>query len=729
MQEKKVKAVKLFSAALLSMAVLYQGTVAARVQGIQEYRMEQVVVTGTKSKRVLSDVPVRTEVITAEDLELKGAVNLYEALDGVPGIRVEEQCSYCNFSMVRMQGLSGDNVQILIDGQPIYTGLAAVYGLQQIPASSIERIEVVKGAGSALYGSKAVSGVINVITKKPGKKPSLEVATSLGTHNTNNYSMNASARFNEKVDILITGQKSSGDIIDENQDMASDRVWSNNMSNTFKVNIHDIFGRDVIQVNGRFIEEARKGGELPDAYLNPFNEGSEHINTIRQEASLGYSRDFDAGQACDFNFTYTRHNRDATNDTFLGDFLDINGNYPTSDLLLPYLAGETLYFADTNFTQPFTAGGEHRLLGGVSFSHNYLKESGMYVIVDDTDPNYGSPYKSHSFKEADDWGLYIQDEWALMENLELVIGGRYDRHKSKSIFSGGEELGLLPRELVFEADSFMPRSGLMVKPLPEMTVRAAIGQGFRVPFGFAEDLHLCSGSPRVFKSENLKAEKSISYNASIDYGRAWYNLSLNIFRTDLTDKIDLADAEDGSPAASLGYDYVWENLGKAYTQGLELGAELSPLNNLILKADFTCTDAQYQEARGDWENHPVHGDKYFADSKYISRVPQFSAGADVVAQPGSWKFFAGLDLIGPQYIDYNANDDVEDPASEIVKTDSYMIMNLSAAYTFQEIGLTLLAGAKNLWDERQTDKRPDDAAFIYKPLTGRILYAGAKIAF
>ena len=183
----------------------------------EEHKMEEVVVTATKTEKLLMDVPVRTEVITSEEIEAKGAVNLYEALAGIPGVRVEEQCSYCNFSIVRMQGLEAGTVQVLIDGQPIYSGLAGVYGLQQIPASNIERIEIIEGSSSALYGSSAIAGVINIITKKPGKEPMAEVITSFGTDSTNVYTLAASTRA-ENMDIMLTVQKNTGDAIDEDGD-------------------------------------------------------------------------------------------------------------------------------------------------------------------------------------------------------------------------------------------------------------------------------------------------------------------------------------------------------------------------------------------------------------------------------------------------------------------------------------------------------------------------------
>ena len=169
-------------------------------------QLEQIVVTATRNPHYIKDAPIRTEVITGRAIEDKGAVNVYEALEGFPGIRVEQQCSYCNFATVRMQGLGPNHVQVLIDGLPTFSSLASVYGLQQLAAANIEQIEVVKGAGSVLYGSSAIAGVINIITKKPTKKPNLNLTSSFGTHNTNDYTLAASNK-TRNADVILTVQK------------------------------------------------------------------------------------------------------------------------------------------------------------------------------------------------------------------------------------------------------------------------------------------------------------------------------------------------------------------------------------------------------------------------------------------------------------------------------------------------------------------------------------------
>ncbi len=111
---------------------------------IDALELSQVVVTGTRTEHFVKDVPIRTEVLTSKALQRKNAQNLFDALEGIPGVRVEQQCQFCNFSEVRMQGLGAEHTQVLLDGEPIYSGLAGVYGLQQLSTNDVDRMQVVR---------------------------------------------------------------------------------------------------------------------------------------------------------------------------------------------------------------------------------------------------------------------------------------------------------------------------------------------------------------------------------------------------------------------------------------------------------------------------------------------------------------------------------------------------------------------------------------------------------
>ena len=129
----------------------------------------QVVVTGTRTFKRQAESPVIVNVIGSETLDDVQACNLAEGLKFQPGLRVETDCQTCNYTQLRMNGLGGGYSQILINGRPIFSPLTGLYGMEQVPTNMIERIEVVRGGGSALYGSSAIGGTVNVITKIPKK--------------------------------------------------------------------------------------------------------------------------------------------------------------------------------------------------------------------------------------------------------------------------------------------------------------------------------------------------------------------------------------------------------------------------------------------------------------------------------------------------------------------------------------------------------------------------------
>jgi len=689
-----------------------------------------VVVTGTRTPKYIKDVPIRTEVLTSKLIEDKGARDLYRALEGVPGIRVEQQCQYCNFSMVRLQGLASDHTQVLIDGQPVYSGLASVYGLQQVATANIDRIEIVRGAGSALYGAGAIAGVINVITKTPSQRPEAKVGIELGTYNTNTYDFTASMK-KDNTGVMLYAQKHEGGAIDETRDGnnsdevrepdgITDRVKSDAINAGFSVFMDDISGNDKIRLTGKNLHELRQGGTLDDdTYENPFTEGTERIITDRSEVNARYRKQFLYGNQINVIFVYTRHHRNATNDTYLGDYMATHDNtLPPLEDMRPYLATEGMYVVNLNYLQPVL--GTHRLLIGVQYSHNRLEETGKYVVVDEDDSNYGEAYTSISKKHADEIGSYLQDEFSIGDALEIVAGVRYDYHKSEDNFRGSGKVspqGFSPVE--YEEWALNPRFAIQYKFSPFLTLRGSVGTGFRVPYGFSEDLHLCSGSPRIWKGTGLEPEKSISFNFSLDYEmQDRFYINANFFRTNLKDKIGFVEA--GTEAKKLGYTYEWKNIDNAYVQGIELNGSFLLIQNLVLDADFNINDGQYEHEREDWIGTP-----YQERSKYISRFPRYTAGFKLNFTPQNWNFVFGGDYQGPMYIDYYK--DEEEP-TKIKETEPHLLLNAKVSRHFFD-RFDLFVDIKNLTNYVQPEKHTDDAAFMYAPVYGRIISGGIEFEF
>jgi outer membrane receptor for ferrienterochelin and colicins len=696
--------------------------------------LNQIVVTGTRSEHFIKDVPVRTEVITSEEIANKNAVNLFQALEGTPGIRVENQCQYCNFTMIRMQGLGAEHTQVLINGQPMYTGLAGVYGLQQLSTVDVDKIEVVKGAGSALYGSGAVAGAINVVTKEPSYVPETSLDIQFGSHGTQKYDINSSMR-NEKgnIGLIIFAQRFSEGVVDEtgagltseevrNPDGISDRVETNLTNAGFGIYFNDLFFKnDKLIIRGKSVFEKREGGTMIDDYFkNPFTDGTENITTDRYEASLMYNKKIGSKSAFDFTMAYVNHNRNATNDSYLMDYLATHHDtVPDLRNMRPYLAKENSLTSMLSFN---TKLGNHSLITGIQIFYDQLEESGMYVVVDENSSYLGQSYRSTAQKSAFEFGAFVQDEWEITKKITIVPGIRMDYHKSGEEYNTDQqvfETDYFPKT-TFSQTAFNPRIAIKYSITNRITIRFNTGTGFRAPYGFSEDLHLCSGSPRVWKSSDLNPEKSLSYNLSADYYGKRVKISTNIFRTDLKDKIGFTDADESISA--LGYDYQWKNIDDAFVQGIELSVITNIAKDFDFGIDFTINQGKYKHVREDWV-----GTEYENISKYIPRFPMTTGNLKLEYTPKSWLFSIMGSYQGTMYIDYY-NSEI-DPTigdqSKIKKTAPYILFNAKILKAFKQF--KIYGGVNNILDYVQDERHLDDAAFMYAPVYGRTFYIGFAV--
>jgi len=690
--------------------------------------LKNIVVTGTRTQHYIKDAPIRTEVITMHEIESKNACNLYQALEGTPGIRVEQQCQYCNFTMVRMQGLGAEHTQVLINGQPIYSGLASVYGLQQISTLDITQIEVVKGAGSALYGSSAVAGAINIITKEPSFEPSTKIDVQLGNYNTNRYDISSSLR-NKKgnIGLNIFAQELTGDAIDEtgpglsknevkNKDGISDRVATNNINAGFGLFINDAFlENDKLIIRGKSIIERRQGGKLTDDYFkNPFSNGTESIYTNRYETQLNYDKVTGLNSKLNFSIAYVNHYREATNDTYLNDYMATHNNSsPDVQNMRPYLAKESLLTSTLTFNTTIF---NHNLLIGLQGFYDNLEESGMYVVVNPESNYLGQSYKSIGKKSAKEFGVFFEDEWVITDKLTLVPGIRIDYHNSWEEYkSDSQVFNTTFPKTSFNKSSVNPRLAIKYELSEKVTLRVNAGTGFRAPYGFSEDLHLCSGSPRVWKSSDLKPETSVSYNFSTDYYGKSIKVSTNIFHTDLRNIIGFTEADPN--IAALGYDYQWKNFNNAFVQGIEISILSNITEKLVLGIDLTYNQGKYKQARKDWI-----GTQYESVSKYIPRFPSTTGNLKIEYNPEEWNFSLIGDFQGNMYIDYYSENPKE---SKIKKTAPFMVFNARISKNIDSF--KLYAGVNNIFNFIQDERHLDDAAFMYAPIYGRMYYGGISI--
>ena len=664
------KSLKLLTAVIFLSSLVQFGTTNAQEEE-ELYEMEEVVVTATRTERLLKDVPIRTEIISAEDIKLSGATNLYNILDKeLMGVWVETSCTNCNFSSIRMQGLESGYTLLLFDGMPIFSALAGVYGLRQIMSENIERIEVIKGSSSAVYGSSAIGGVINIITKEPTKdKPLFVMEGRYGDYNTYDFSATASMREGNIAGIISLG-KGENDYVDENGDKYTDKIEQDVWNLSGKA--HFYFMDDMHRLTALFraIHEFRRGGYIPtiDDALDP---DSEHITTDRYEYGAGYRGIYNLGNSLNVNFLASRHEREATNGA------------------RPFDSKEDIYIIDAIYTHPLFDE-RHILTGGV----NYKDESLDQVINREKSPD----------QNAKTWGIFIQDEIALLENLELVAGCRYDDSDTTLV-----------------SDSAVsPRLGAKWDATENLTFRGSVGKGFRVPFLFAEDLHLCSAAPVIYIDPGMEPETAWNFSLGGEYRHERFIADLNLFRTNLKDKITMLFEEEGIPA---GYDAMYTNAGDAYTQGVEANGRIRILEPLHLKLGVTYTDAKFDD--------PLN--PAFSESDHIMRVPEWTGKVGLEYYQQEWDLLVnfGGRITGKMYIEKELIVGEDETEYHIDTTPTFSVWDLRVDKGFWNGAFTVFAGVDNIFDYVQDPiynaEQEDTAAYIYAPLTGRFVYAGAKI--
>jgi outer membrane receptor for ferrienterochelin and colicins len=404
--------------------------------------LNEVVITGTKKpvKRLESPIPV--EVYSAALLNKNPAPNIFEALQNVNGVRPQINCSVCNTGDIHINGLEGPYTLVLIDGMPIVSGLSSVYGLSGIPSSLIDQVEIVKGPVSSLYGSEAVGGLINVVTKHPDNAPLL-FFDSFGTNwEEYNLDLGLKAKVNDKVSMLLgANYYNYSNPMDNNNDNFTDVTLQDRISVFQKWNFKRNENR-MFSIAGRYFYEDRWGGELQWTSKNRGGDDvyGESIYTSRFEIIGNYQLPLD--EKISLQFSYSDH--------------DQNSVY-----------GETYYLAKQRigFGQLIWDYSAHKSdwLFGISGRYNFYDDNTRVTKIPD---------------EVFIPSLFIQNEITLSKKHKLLLGGRYDydsRHRS----------------------IFTPRMAYKYKPTEDDVFRINAGTGFRVVNLFTEEHAALSGAREV----------------------------------------------------------------------------------------------------------------------------------------------------------------------------------------------------------------------------------------
>lgn len=502
---------------------------------------EEVVITGTLKEVSKDDSPINIDIITPKLFQKTATPNLFEATSMVNGVKPQINCNVCNTGDIHINGMEGPYTLILIDGMPIVSGLSSVYGLMGIPASMIERLEIAKGPAGALYGSEAMGGTINLITKNAALAPKL-YADYFGTsYFENNVDLSTKFKIGKKVNWLIGTNLYWYDTpIDINKDGFTDVTLQKRISVFNKININRKSNREA-SLAIRYVYEDRWGGQTN--WKKEFRAGDsiygESVFTNRAELIAKY--EWPIREKVITQLSYNLHDQDS----YYG--------------ITPFIAFQSTTFAQTYWNKVIGKRKRHDVLMGLAFKNLWF---------DDNTPI------TEKHEVTNTTGLFLQDEITIdsLSKHKVLLGFRGDYN---SIYN------FIPS----------PRIAYKWSPTYKFTLRVNAGTGFRIVNVFAEDHASLTGAREVVFVNTIKPEKSYNGTLNLIYKMKATPSSMiiwdaSVFYYYFTNKIIANYDADPNKV-------IYDNLsGYAYSKGGSLNASLASTGNFKISIGATYADVQ-----------------------------------------------------------------------------------------------------------------------------------------
>ena len=662
--------------------------------------MDEVVVSANRNEVSRKEAPVVVNVMSAKLFEMVNSTDLAKSLNFQSGLRVENSCQNCAFPQVRINGLEGPYSQILINSRPIVSALSGVYGLEQIPTNMVERVEVVRGGGSALFGANAVGGTINIITKDPVNN-SFQVSSTLSGIEGKSWEQYMGANVSlvshdHKYGIAVYETYRNRNPYDVDGDSFSE-IGKLNM-NTFGLRSYykpSQFSRLSIEYHAT--NEFRRGGNK--FHLEPFESDiTEQTKHIINSGGLSYDLFWKEYKHKLSFYTSAQH---VDRNSYYGAQQDPNAYGKTDDLTF---VGGGMYVG--NFDKVWFAPGT--FTAGMEYQHN-----NMHDVM--------TGYNRDLTQEVRIASAFFQNEWK-MNAFSLLAGFRLDEHN-------------LIDNLIFS-----PRVNMLYKPSEAFQGRLTWSTGFRAPQAYDEDLHVTAVGGEgvlIHLAEGLKPEKSNSFSGSVDLsgqiGHFQTNLLIEGFYTSLDDVFYLQSVGKDAQGNLL---QERRNGSGAEVYGVNLDGKIAHGRDASLQVGFTVQRSQYKELTYWSEDETVAG------TRNMPRTPNCYGYFTFTAAPfKNFDFsFSGV-YTGRMHVPHFAPVDaipVDFPYSyiakdELVHTPDFFDFNTKLNYTFvvgSHMKLQLNGGVQNIFNAFQKDLDKGtyrDSGYFYGPTQPRTFFIGFKI--
>ena len=671
-----------------------------------QFDLETMVISANRQAIQLRDAPVLIDVINSKLFEVTQSVSLSEGLRFSPGLRVENNCQNCGFSSVRMNGLSGAYTQVLINSRPVYSALSSVYGLEQIPPAMIDRVEVMRGGGSVLYGGNAIAGTINIITKDP-----IENGWSAGsTYSLTNfdkpdyYGYVNGSRVSKSLKSGISGFVAHRDRAawDASGDGFSEipRLENVVVGGQFFYQPKD---HSRIAISSRYIQDSRRGGS--ELQLLP------HQSRVAEMANhrvLGSDISYEYNQA-----------QDRWKAAIYGSvqYTDRESYYGSSESPFP----EKQYGKSADAS--VATGGQlsfrwSRLRSVLMVGTEYLSNRvadvypGFLRQINQTVSSSGNYFQ---------WQVDPHTKWMITAGIRydfVRIHGNYD-------FDGS----ILQNDKQLEVPNL--RFTTKFKAKSNWDLRLNLATGFRAPQAFDEDLHIdvVGGNPRFIRlAENLQAERSLSgsLTSDIDWQRTKGNWEFiqEVFVTQLKNAFVLADLQ----ATSTGILIAEKRNGSgAQVAGLNLELRYTSKKENSIEFGITWQKAVYEELELLWS-----ADSKDVSTKRILRTPNgygFLSGSYLLSKRSSLSYSAVY--TGSMLVAHVVNGNTGE--QELKTTSTFLDIGIKHTYRWLEkksFFIETEIGIQNLLNSYQRDFDNGiarDAAYVYGPTRPSTLIFAIKM--
>jgi outer membrane receptor for ferrienterochelin and colicins len=646
----------------------------------------EVVVSATRNETKKQESGIIVNVISGKLFEAVSSANLAETMCFQPGLRVENNCGNCGTTALRINGMEGQYSQVLVDSRPVFSSLAAVYGLEQLPVAMIERVEVVRGGGSALFGSSAIGGVVNVITKEPLRN-SLTVSNSTnffadGTPDMNTSLNGSFVSDDHKAGVYVFGILKDRNPYDHNDDGFSDIPEINSETLGFKGYYRTgLYSK--LTAEYHHINEMRRGGNNFDKppheadiaeYLNhKINGGGLKFDLFSSDYRHRLAVYASAQDIKRNSYFAAEKNTDNYGNT--ADKTFVTGTQYTC-------AFENLWFMPAELTT------------GIEYNYNRLAD--RYVSMN-----------RDMRQTCAITGGFLQNEWK-NKQLGILLGARLDKHN------------LMNRPV------FSPRGTFRYNPTDKVNFRASYSSGYRAPQAYNEDLHIeaVGGTLGLIELDpGLKPEYSHSISNSVDlyhnFGSMQTNLLIEGFYTVLNDVFTLEKTGENALGNLI---YTRRNAAGATVKGINVEAKSGVTGIFDIQLGYTYQQSRYKE--------PEQWSEQLAPQKRMFRTPD------------SYGYFVSNvnlshDLKASLFGNYTGTMTVKhtlDGADMEKITPDFFDMGMKLSYHFhlgKASELELNGGIKNIFNSFQRDMdygQGKDSAYIYGPATPRLFFMGVKFS-